>query len=181
MYEDGERELEQSYRQLCEFEKPHYEKLNIDSDGTVELTIDKDLYSQLESMDNANADMFEPVKYPSYSSLFNDRYRNNFKRNLTALKYSSIENETGKRNLENVIQRDQELQKIYRGITKERDLDNDGIPDRIDIDDTRNSVQTVKDLNVVKNSTTGGTQRYNEKKERQEKEKERQRGNELEL
>lgn len=37
-------------------------------------------------------------------------------------------------------------------LTKEKDLDNDGVPDRIDIDDTRNSVQTVKDLDAFKNS-----------------------------
>ena len=36
-------------------------------------------------------------------------------------------------------------------ITKEKDLDNDGIPDRIDIDDTRNSVQTTSDLYEVGN------------------------------
>ncbi len=38
-------------------------------------------------------------------------------------------------------------------ITKEKDLDNDGIPDRIDIDDTRNSVQTTSDLFEVGNRT----------------------------
>lgn len=37
---------------------------------------------------------------------------------------------------------------------KEIDLDNDGVPDRIDIDDTRNSVQDVKDLDILKNSAS---------------------------
>ena len=36
---------------------------------------------------------------------------------------------------------------------KEKDLDNDGVLDRIDIDDTRNSVQDVKDLDKVANNT----------------------------
>ena len=33
-------------------------------------------------------------------------------------------------------------------ITKEKDLDNDGVPDRIDIDDNDNSVQKVADLDI---------------------------------
>ena len=43
-------------------------------------------------------------------------------------------------------------EKSYRiNNLKELDLDNDGVPDRIDIDDTRNSVQTVSDLDKVGN------------------------------
>lgn len=38
-------------------------------------------------------------------------------------------------------------------INKERDLDNDGVPDRIDIDDNRNAVQTVSDQFKVGNNT----------------------------
>lgn len=41
----------------------------------------------------------------------------------------------------------------YTNLIKEKDLDNDGIPERIDIDDTRNSVQTVSDLSEVGNKT----------------------------
>lgn len=174
-----ENELELTYKRVCEFEKPHYEKLSVEDDGSVVLTIDKELYHQLENSEKTNDDSLEPVKYSSYNSLYNNRYRNNFKRNLTAVKYSSLENELGKDNLSKIIQRDQELKKLYNGLNKERDLDNDGIPDRIDIDDSRNSVQTVKDLSEVKNSTTGSTQRYNEKQDKQERE--RRRNNELEL
>ena len=38
----------------------------------------------------------------------------------------------------------------YEQITKERDLDNDGTPDRIDIDDTNNAVQTIGDRDKEK-------------------------------
>lgn len=179
MIDEQERSLDISYQRVCEFEKPHYEKLEVDEDGAVVLTIDRELYQHLEHNEVVNDEMFEPVKYSSYNDLFNNRYRNNFKRNLTAIKYRNLENEIGKGDLSKVIQKDQELRKLYTKLTKERDLDNDGIPDRIDIDDTRNSVQTVKDLSSVKNSTTASTQRYNDKKERQERES--RRNNELEL
>ena len=53
-------------------------------------------------------------------------------------------------------------------ITKEKDLDNDGIPDRIDIDDTRNSVQTTSDLYKVGNRTD---KTHKDKQEKEQKHK----------
>ncbi|MGR5968597.1 hypothetical protein ACT7C1_11565 [Bacillus paranthracis] len=47
---------------------------------------------------------------------------------------------------------------------KERDVDNDGTPDRIDIDDTKNAVQTVGDLNKIKNATSKEIQEENERR-----------------
>ena len=182
MTDEQTRALDRSYKRLCEFEKPHYEKLEVDEDGSVVIQIDRELYQHLEQGEVINDERFEPVKYSSYNDLFNRRYRNGFKRNLSAVRYNNIENEVGKDNLSKVIQKDQELRKLYSKMTKERDLDNDGVPDRIDVDDTRNSVQTVKDLSTVKNSTSVSTQRYNERKERQrDKDREKQRNNELEL
>ena len=180
MIDEEERSLDRSYQRLCEFEKPKYEKLSVDEDGAVVLTIDKELYMHLENSERINDEMFEPIKYSSYGAVFNSRYRNNFKRNLTAIKYRNLENEIGRDNLTNVLRKDQELKELHSRLTKERDLDNDGVPDRIDIDDTRNNVQTVKDLSSVKNSTSASTQRYNDKKERQERQ-ERKRSDELEL
>lgn len=52
---------------------------------------------------------------------------------------------------------------------KERDRDNDGISDRIDIDDNRNSVQTVSDLSLVNNSINKETERYNKQKQELER------------
>lgn len=177
--DEQEISLDVSYQRVCEFEKSNYEKLELDDDGSVVLTIDKELYQHLEQNEIINDENFESVRYSSYSDLFNNRYKNNFKRNLTAVKYKSLENEIGKEHLSKVVQKDQELRSTYIELTKERDLDNDGIPDRIDIDDTRNSVQTTKDLSSVKNSTSASTQRYNEKQRNQENE--RRRNNELEL
>lgn len=47
---------------------------------------------------------------------------------------------------------------------KERDVDNDGTPDRIDINDTKNAVQTVGDLNKIKNATSKEIQEENERR-----------------
>ena len=55
-------------------------------------------------------------------------------------------------NSEEINHLDKQLMEYAESI-KERDLDNDGIPDRIDIDDNRNSVQDVKDLGEVANNT----------------------------
>ncbi|MGG0447817.1 hypothetical protein ABEZ87_27630 [Bacillus mycoides] len=58
----------------------------------------------------------------------------------------------------------------YEQITKERDLDNDGTPDRIDIDDTNNAVQTIGDRDKVKNATNKETQEdYADNAEKNEK------------
>lgn len=180
MINEDEQVLELAYKDVCKFEKSSYEKLDIDEDGAVVLTIDKEMFLELDNSDKLANDFFEPVKYSSYKSLFNNRYRNNFKRNLTAINYRNLENELGKDTLSKVTANDHELKELNRRLTKERDLDNDGVPDRIDIDDTRNNVQTVKDLSAVKNSTSASTQRYNEKKEREE-EHERKRNNQMEL
>lgn len=174
-----ERVLELSYKRICEFEKAHYESIHSYDNGSINMTIDKDLYLQFLNDENVSNDFLSPVTYPSYKDMFNKRYRNNFKRNLTAINHNVLENEIGKDNINNVVNEDKELIYIYKRLTKERDLDNDGVPDRIDINDTRNNIQTTKDLDAVKNSTSASTERYNEKKEQQQKNKRRE--NELEL
>lgn len=173
---ERERSLENVYKTICEFEKPHYEKMEELTDGSVTITVDPNEVFNMENIENEL--MLDPVKYPSYRNAFNRRYKNSFKRNLSAINIKLLEKELGKENLSEVINKDQELKRQYLEATKERDLDNDGIPDRIDIDDTRNSVQTVKDLDQVKGSTNASTQRYNEKQERERK---KQRNNDLEL
>lgn len=165
--DERELTLENDYKHLCEFEMPQYEKINLDSDGSIVLTVDKDLFLNLDNSDVSLNETFEPVRYSSYNSLFNKRYKNSFKRNLNAINYKTIESELGKDTLSNITRKDKELRELYNEITKERDLDNDGVPDRIDIDDTRNSVQSVKDLGAVRNSTSASTERHNKKQERQ--------------
>lgn len=44
---------------------------------------------------------------------------------------------------------DDAYKKAFDAAMKEQDLDADGIPGRVDIDDTRNTVQTVADLSRI--------------------------------
>lgn len=165
---ERERSLENVYKTICEFEKPHYEKIEEKSDGTLTISIDP---NEMTNMDNLESNlMYDPVSYPSYRSAFNRRYKNSFRRNLSAINIKLLEKELGKETLSEIVREDQDLKRQYLEVTKELDLDNDGVPDRIDIDDTRNSVQTVKDLYQVKNSTSVSTQRYNEKQEKERRE-----------
>jgi len=74
--------------------------------------------------------------------------------------------------LDTIITKDPIIRIRYEEITRERDLDNDGTPDHIDIDDTKNSVQTVGDLDKVKSSTNKETEEDNDdKKEKKIKRK----------
>lgn len=65
----------------------------------------------------------------------------------------------------------QKYSRPHFNLTKERDLDNDGVPDRIDIDDTRNSVQTASDLNKVGNRTDETYKNLSDKKKSYQKKK----------
>lgn len=83
-----------------------------------------------------------------------------------------IDSKVGEGTLDTIIATDPIIRIRYEEITRERDLDNDGTPDRIDIDDTKNSVQTVGDLDKVKNSTNKEIEEENEeKKEKKIKQK----------
>ena len=68
--------------------------------------------------------------------------------------------------------------KEYEKSIEEKDLDNDGIPDRIDIDDNRNEVQNVSDLSLVGNRTSKSSEKDKEiKEDKENKIEERQREN----
>ena len=180
-FEERDLEIDDMYKKVVEFEKPYYEQVHLEDDGSVSLIVDKELTSQLSGNELENETSSDPIRYSSYQSLFNNRYKQNFQRNLTALNYRSMEKTIGSNTLQTVITRDRELSSEYLKNIKERDLDNDGIPDRIDIDDTRNSVQTVKDLSAVGNSTNASTERYTKEKEKERKNQERNKDMELEL
>lgn len=77
---------------------------------------------------------------------FKDLLLNDFKiLGLTELQHSSL----FKNNpdlMRKLIESDNSYTKAFIEATKEKDLDNDGIPDRIDIDDNRNAVQSISDM-----------------------------------
>lgn len=166
-------DAELAYKAICEFEKAVYENIFI-QDGHIVLEINKDLYLQLENSNEENIDKsyFTPRKYNSYKSLFNDRYKRIFTRNIRAIRPDLIGQEISEKNLMQIINEDKVLKEIYLESIREYDLDNDGTPDRIDIDDNKNYVQTVADLHLVNNSNVDKeTERHNRKMEEIKQEK----------
>ena len=128
---------------------------------------------RLAELENISEDQlkeldFSTVEYPSYERLFNSKYRDKFLKNVAAIRPKELERKLGRDTLNQVMKKDQEIKLRYAERIKEVDLDNDGVPVRIDIDDTKSRVQTVADLNIVKNTTSKDTNRDHEKaRERQ--------------
>lgn len=161
-----ERSYERAYESVCDFEKTNYEDIYKSNDGQIIFQVDKDRFLELENIGEEDIDnsMFEPIKFPSYKKLFNSRYKDSFKRNIKAIKPYILINDIGETNMKKILEQDKELRQVYSERIKEIDLDNDGVPDRIDIDDSRNAVQTVSDLSEIRNSTNKETERENKKR-----------------
>ncbi|MDA1567874.1 hypothetical protein PDK93_17550 [Bacillus cereus] len=154
-----------SYRTLCEFEKSFLEKFKEKDNGNIEFT-------SFDLEDKERKFPIQSITYTSFKDLFEEQYKDSFLTSIESLDLKELNNKLGAGTLETIIARDPIIRIRYEEITKERDLDNDGTPDRIDIDDTRNSVQTVGDLDKVKNSTNKETEEDNEeKKEKKTKRK----------
>ena len=156
MNTNDEKFLELAFKTVCDFEKSSCEEIFKDEHNQVVYQLNKSLYLELENLNENDVDekLFEPVKYPSYKKLFNSRYSNIFRRNIRAIKPDLLKNEIGEKNLFEVIKNDETLRERFIDNIKELDLDNDGVVDRIDIDDSKNAVQTVSDLNIVGNDTS---------------------------
>lgn len=158
-------EIELAYQKLCEFEKNFCENIYENQAGSIVHEINMARLAELENVNESdlkNLD-FSTVEYPSYQKLFEAKYKNKFLKNFAAIKLNELHKKLGPGTLENVAKNDNEI-KVRYVATKELDLDNDGVSNRIDIDDTKNSVQTVSDLDIVKNSTNKDTNRDMKKK-----------------
>ncbi|PEN08638.1 hypothetical protein [Bacillus pseudomycoides] len=162
---------ETSYRTLCEFEKSFLENIKEKDDGNIE-------FSSFDLEDKERKFPIQTITYTSFKDLFEEQYKDSFLTSIESLDLKEIDNKLGGGTLDTVIARDTIIRIRYEEITKERDLDNDGTPDRIDIDDTKNSVQTIGDLDKVKNSTNKETQEDNEDKK---KNKTKQNSHDMEL
>ncbi len=165
-----EDNIELAYKKLCEFQQHYCEVIYKDSGGNIVYDIDPARLAELENIPENTLKQydFNTVEFPSYERLFESKYKQRFLKNVAAIQPKEIEKRLGSDTLDQTIKRDRELRDSYLQRTKERDLDNDGVPDRIDIDDTRNSVQTTSDLGIVKNMASKETGRVQEKrKERQ--------------
>lgn len=155
MDSNTERTLEIAYQTVCKFEQATYEKIYRDEYNQIVFQIDKSTYLDMEGLSENEIDevLFSPRKYDSYEDLFNDRYRDIFRKNLFAIEPELLKNEIGEDLLLTIINTNTQIRsKIEDNLNiKELDLDNDGVSDRIDIDDFRNSVQTVADLSILNN------------------------------
>ncbi len=153
---DKERE-EISYKKLCEFEKSFLETFKEKDDGNIE-------FSSFNLEDKERMFPTQSITYTSFKDLFEEQYKKSFLTSIESLDLKEIDSKVGGGTLDTIIATDPIIRIRYEEITRERDLDNDGTPDRIDIDDTKNSVQTVGDLDKVKSSTNKETEEENEEK-----------------
>ncbi|MGH0882796.1 hypothetical protein [Bacillus paranthracis] len=153
---DKERE-DISYEKLCVFEKTFLQTFKEKEDGNIE-------FSSYNLEDKER--MFPPqsITYNSFKELFEEQYKEAFLTSIESLDLKEIDSKLGTNTLDTIMAKDPIIRIRYEEIRKERDLDNDGTPDRIDIDDTKNSVQTVGDLDKVKSSTNKETEEGNEEK-----------------
>ncbi|HGH1673606.1 hypothetical protein [Bacillus thuringiensis] len=163
-----------SYRTLCEFEKSFLENFKEKDNGNIEFT-------SFDLEDKERKFPIQSITYTSFKDLFEEQYKDSFLTSIESLDLEELDNKLGAGTLETIIARDPIIRIRYEEITKERDLDNDGTPDRIDIDDTRNSVQTVGDLDKVKNSTNKETEEDNEEKKEKKEKKPKRKSHDMEL
>lgn len=172
----GEEDIELVYKKLCEFEQHYCEVINKDSSGNIQYDIDPTKLAELENIPENDLKQydFNTVEFPSYERLFESKYKQRFLKNIASIQPKEIEKKLGSDTLNKAIKRDRDLRESYLQSIKERDFDVDGVPDRIDIDDTRNSVQTVSDLHIVDNmfSKESGRDQDKKRKERQKDEME---------
>ena len=166
MNANDEKFLELAFKTVCDFEKSSCEEIFKDENNQIVYQLNKSLYLELENLNENEVDekLFEPVKYPSYKKLFNTKYRDIFRRNIRAIKPDLLINEIGEKSLIEVIKSDEKLRERFTENLKEVDLDNDGVVDRIDINENRNAVQNVSDLSIVGNDTSKEVSRGNNKK-----------------
>ena len=92
----------------------------------------------------------QSITYTSYQNLFEEQYKDAFLTSIEALDWKELHHTLGTGTLDTIMTQDATIRMHYEQITKERDLDNDGTSDRIDIDDTNNAVQTIGDRDKVK-------------------------------
>jgi hypothetical protein len=160
---DKERE-EISYKKLCKFEKSFLETFKEKDDGNIE-------FSSFNLEDKERMFPTQSITYTSFKDLFEEQYKKSFLTSIESLDLKEIDSKVGEGTLDTIIATDPIIRIRYEEITRERDLDNDGTPDRIDIDDTKNSVQTVGDLDKVKNSTNKEIEEENEERKKREENK----------
>ncbi|MGR5881004.1 hypothetical protein ACT7DC_02040 [Bacillus cereus] len=145
------------YQIVCEFEKSFLEHFKEQEDGKI-------AFFSFDLEDTNRQFPTQSLTYTSYKNLFEEQYKDAFLTSIASLDEKELRHTLGTGTLETMLAKDAIIRMQYEEITKERDVDNDGTPDRIDIDDTKNAVQTVGDLNKIKNATSKEIQEENERR-----------------
>lgn len=154
---------EVSYKTVCAFEKSFLEHFKEKENGHI-------VFFSFDLEDTDRQFPTQSITYTSYQNLFEEQYKDAFLTSIEALDWKELHHTLGTGTLDTIMTQDATIRMHYEQITKERDLDNDGTPDRIDIDDTNNAVQTIGDRDKVKNATNKETQEdYADNAEKNEK------------
>lgn len=154
---------EASYKTVCAFEKSFLEHFKEKENGHI-------VFFSFDLEDTDRQFPTQSITYTSYQNLFEEQYKDAFLTSIEALDWKELHHTLGTGTLDTIMTQDATIRMHYEQITKERDLDNDGTPDRIDIDDTNNAVQTIGDRDKVKNATNKETQEdYADNAEKNEK------------
>ena len=169
--ETEDSEIELAFQRLCEFEKNFCEDIYKSDNDAIVYEINAARLAELENVAEFNLkDLdFSSVEYPSYQKLFEAKYKNRFLKNIKAISPKELHKRLGPGTIENASKKDREIQERYAESIKDIDLDNDGVPARIDIDDSKNSVQVVSDLDIVKNLTDKESSRDQDRKIKKQK------------
>ncbi|MGE6618370.1 hypothetical protein [Bacillus mycoides] len=142
---------EASYKTVCAFEKSFLEHFEEKEDGHI-------AFFSFALEDTDRQFPTQSLTYTSYQNLFEEQYIDSLLTSIETLDWKELHHTLGTGTLDTIMAQDATIRMHYEQITKERDLDNDGTPDRIDIDDTNNAVQTIGDRDKVKNATNKETQ-----------------------
>lgn len=145
---------DKDYKHLVSHQLSHYENVQ-------EIEIG-DSYNLIYNSDTTN-DNNNKQTYSNYKDLWKENFKNDFIDDFNNITLEEIENSEELNKVPNLLNKlssnDKDIKIAYNSAKKEqtskkeKDLDNDGIPDRIDVDDTRNAVQTTSDLSEVGNKT----------------------------
>lgn len=135
---------EMEYKALINFSKSHYENLVVEGD-------------KLLFIADIDDNSLEPKIYDSYKDCFMNEYKDKFINDFKILRPEEILKENNNDLLFRLALTDPNLEQVIKDFheqNKDIDLDNDGISNRIDIDDNRNEVQTVDDMDKIEKSRT---------------------------
>lgn len=165
---DNERDFEL----LCRFEKKKSDIFE-ENEGLIRFKGIKESTNELGEISSTPY----AKTFSSYKELFENEYKESFKQSIRSVDFEALKKELPNESLKKAFLIDTEIKRLYD--LKERDLDGDGVPDRIDIDDKNNAVQTVSDLSLVANSSNKAAKEDKDREQEQKKKKNKSHAMEL--